>query len=55
MFSNLQAVLYVYSDGRERATPEQWLAGSAGVLVCDFYAASDMIALARQRCLARRR
>jgi predicted RecB family nuclease len=51
VFTNLQEVLYVYSDGRERVTPEQELAGFAGVLVCDFYAAYDTIALARQRCL----
>jgi predicted RecB family nuclease len=51
VFTNLQEVLYVYSDSRERATPEQELAGFGGVLVCDFYAAYDTIAPARQRCL----
>jgi len=51
VFTNLQEVLYVYSDSRERTTLEQELAGFNGVLVCDFYAAYDTIAPARQRCL----
>jgi len=41
VFTNLEEVLYVYSDTREGETPKTILEGFKGVLVSDFYTAYD--------------
>jgi predicted RecB family nuclease len=51
VFTNLEAVAYVYSDGRTNATPKNVLSDFHGVLVSDFYAGYDAIDCRQQKCL----
>ncbi len=51
VFTNLEEVLYVYSDTREGDTMREILKGFHGVLVSDFYAAYDSVSCAQQKCL----
>jgi predicted RecB family nuclease len=51
VFTNLEAVVYVYSDGRASTTPKCLLSGFRGVLVSDFYAGYDAIDCKQQKCL----
>ncbi|MGH9661446.1 MAG: IS66 family transposase, partial [Bryobacteraceae bacterium] len=51
VFTSLEDVAFVYSEGREASTPQNILQGFCGVLVSDFYAAYDSIACAQQKCL----
>jgi predicted RecB family nuclease len=50
-FTNLQEVIYIYSDTRDGHTPCEALNGFAGILVSDFYAAYDAINCIQQKCL----
>jgi len=50
-FTNLQEVVYVYSDTREGDFLAETLRGFSGVLVSDFYAAYDSIQCIQQKCL----
>jgi predicted RecB family nuclease len=50
-FTNLEWVLYVYSDTREGDILLEILDGFDGVLVSDFYAAYDSVQCAQQKCL----
>lgn len=51
VFTNLEAVAYVYSDGRTSTTPKSLLSEFRGVLVSDFYAGYDAIDCRQQKCL----
>ncbi len=51
VFTNLEAVAYVYSDGRTNATPKNVLSDFDGVLVSDFYGGYDAIDCRQQKCL----
>jgi len=50
-FTNLQEVIYIYSETRDGNTPCEALVGFSGVLVSDFYAAYDAINCIQQKCL----
>lgn len=50
-FTNLEEVIYVYSDNREGTVLEPVLDGFEGVLVSDFYAAYDSPSCPQQKCL----
>jgi hypothetical protein len=50
-FTNLQEVIYVYSETRDGDTPCKALSGFSGILVSDFYAAYDAINCTQQKCL----
>jgi predicted RecB family nuclease len=51
VFTNLEAVAYVYSDDRTNATPKNLLSDFSGVLVSDFYGGYDAINCRQQKCL----
>jgi predicted RecB family nuclease len=51
VFTNLEAVAYVYSDGRTNTTPKNLLSDFHGVLVSDFYGGYDAIDCRQQKCL----
>lgn len=51
VFTNLEAVAYVYSDGRTNITPKNLLSEFHGVLVSDFYSGYDTIDCRQQKCL----
>jgi transposase IS66 family protein len=51
VFTNLEAVAYVYSDGRTNTTPKNLLSEFHGVLVSDFYGGYDTIDCRQQKCL----
>jgi predicted RecB family nuclease len=51
VFTNLEDVVYVYSDSRDASTALEVLTGFKGVLVSDFYAGYDSVDCAQQRCL----
>lgn len=51
VFTNLEAVAYVYSDGRTNTTPKNLLSEFRGVLVSDFYGGYDAIDCQQQKCL----
>lgn len=50
-FTNLQEVIYIYSETRDGSTPCEVLDGFSGILVSDFYAAYDAINCIQQKCL----
>jgi hypothetical protein len=50
-FTNLQEVIYVYSETRDGNTPCEMLNEFSGILVSDFYAAYDAINCIQQKCL----
>ena len=50
VFTNLEEVLYAYSETREGETPKAVLEGFKGVLVSDFYTAYDSIDCPQQKC-----
>jgi len=50
-FTNLQEVIYVYSETRDGNTPYEILDGFSGILVSDFYTAYDAINCIQQKCL----
>jgi hypothetical protein len=50
-FSNLQEVVYVYSDTREGDILKTVLAGFKGILITDFYSAYDSVECTQQKCL----
>src|SRR3954464_3123977 len=51
VFTNMDNVAYVYSNSRESNTAREVLKDFKGVLVSDFYAGYDAIAVAQQKCL----
>jgi len=51
VFTNLDEVIYVYSDTREGSLLKKFLGSFKGVLVSDFYAAYDSIDCPQQKCL----
>ncbi len=51
VFTNMEAVAYVYRDSREGAFLHELLSGFRGVLVSDFYAAYDSLPCRQQKCL----
>ena len=51
VFTNLEEVVYVYSDTREGTVLERVLDGFEGVLVSDFYAVYDSPSCPQQKCL----
>jgi len=51
VFTNLEDVAFVYSEGRDASTPQKVLQKFCGVLVADFYAAYDSISCPQQKCL----
>ena len=50
-FTNLEDVMYVYTDSREGTIVQKVLDGFTGVLVSDFYSAYDSVNCAQQKCL----
>ena len=50
-FTNLEEVVYVYTDTREGTILDQILDGFKGVLISDFYAAYDSQSCPQQKCL----
>ena len=50
-FTNLQEVIYVYSDTREGDILGNVLSGFKGILISDFYAAYDSVECIQQKCL----
>jgi len=50
-FTNLETVVYVYTDTREGDLLLEMLIGFQGVLVSDFYAAYDSVPCKQQKCL----
>ncbi len=51
VFTNLEEVVYFYTDTREGDTLQRLLQNFKGVLVSDFYAAYDAIDCPQQKCL----
>jgi len=51
VFTNLENVVFVYSETREASTAQDVLQNFRGVLVSDFYAGYDSIDCAQQKCL----
>jgi hypothetical protein len=51
VFTNLQEVVYLYSDSREGDMVKRILAAFKGVLVSDFYSAYDSLKCPQQKCL----
>lgn len=51
VFTNMEEVVYLWSETREAKTATDFLSGFKGVLVSDFYAAYDSIACPQQKCL----
>jgi predicted RecB family nuclease len=51
VFTNLEAVAYVYSDSRDGSTAHGVLHDFRGVLVSDFYAGYDSLDCSHQKCL----
>lgn len=51
VFTNLEEVVYFYTDTRESDTLQSLLQDFKGVLVSDFYAAYDAIDCPQQKCL----
>jgi hypothetical protein len=51
VFTNLEAVLYIYSNSREGEILSDVLKDFKGVLVSDFYAAYDSVSCLQQKCL----
>lgn len=51
VFTNLEEVVYFYTDTREGDTLKRLLQNFKGVLVSDFYAAYDAIDCPQQKCL----
>jgi hypothetical protein len=51
VFSNLEVVLYIYSNSREGEILSDVLKDFKGVLVSDFYAAYDSVPCSQQKCL----
>ena len=50
-FTNLQEVIYIYSETRDGEIPCKALNGFSGILVSDFYAGYDAINCIHQKCL----
>jgi predicted RecB family nuclease len=50
-FTNLETVVYVYTNTREGDLLPEMLGGFQGVLVSDFYAAYDSVPCRQQKCL----
>jgi predicted RecB family nuclease len=51
VFTNHDEVAFVFSESREAQTAKNVLEGFDGVLVSDFYAGYDAVAVTQQRCL----
>ena len=51
VFTNLEEVLYIYSNSREGDMLSEVLQNFKGVLVSDFYAAYDSVPCSQQKCL----
>lgn len=51
VFTNLEEVLYVYSDSREGEILGEFLKDFKGIMVTDFYTAYDSVPCLQQRCL----
>lgn len=51
VFTNMEEVVYVWSETREAKTATDFLSGFKGVLVSDFYAAYDSVECPQQKCL----
>ena len=51
VFTNLQEVVYLFSESREGEMMQATLSSFRGVLVSDFYSAYDSLACAQQKCL----
>jgi len=51
VFTNLEAVFYIYSNSREGEILSDVLKDFKGVLVSDFYAAYDSVSCLQQKCL----
>lgn len=51
VFTDMEAVAYVYSDSRDGSLLKSLLSDFKGVLVSDFYAAYDAIDCPQQKCL----
>jgi len=50
-FTNLQEVIFIYSETREGEHLADALEGFTGILISDFYAAYDSIGCVQQKCL----
>lgn len=50
-FTNMEKVIYVWSDNREGDIAREFLTGFKGVLVSDFYPGYDSIDCPQQKCL----
>ena len=50
-FTSMEEVVYAYSDTREGDIAKEMLKGFKGVLVSDFFAGYDSIAVPQQKCL----
>lgn len=51
VFTNLEDVMYVYTDSREGSIVQKVLDGFTGVLISDFYSAYDSVNCVQQKCL----
>lgn len=51
VFTNLEEVLYIYSDSREGEILAEVLKDFKGIMVTDFYTAYDSVPCLQQRCL----
>ena len=51
VFTNLEEVLYIYSDSREGGILAEVLKDFKGIMVTDFYTAYDSVPCLQQRCL----
>lgn len=50
-FTNMEEIIYVWSDNREGDIAREFLTGFKGVLVSDFYPGYDSIDCPQQKCL----
>jgi hypothetical protein len=51
VFTNMEDVVFAYSERREGSFLKDFLVGFSGVLVSDFYAVYDSIDCPQQKCL----
>jgi predicted RecB family nuclease len=50
-FTNLEEIIYIYSETRDATTINKALQGFQGILISDFYAVYDSVECIQQKCL----
>ena len=50
-FTNLEEIIYIYSETRDATTINKALEGFQGILISDFYAVYDSVECIQQKCL----